>query len=180
VSRIGKQPVKIPEGVKVTIKKDSITVKGKKEELSINYDPTFTITEKDKEVIVERPDDSKNCRALHGLFRVQIANMMVGVTKGFEKILEIQGVGFSAEMKSHSLFMNLGFSHPVMITPPDDIRLEIIKNLTIKVSGSDKQKVGQIAAKIRDVYPPEPYKGKGIRYQGEYVRRKAGKKVGVE
>jgi len=180
VSRIGKKPIPIPENTEVAIKANLVTVKGPKGELNWEFSPEINVTVDSNEVVVTRPSDSKTHRSLHGLTRMLIANMVEGVTKGFEKTLEITGVGYSAEMKGKSLFLNVGYSHPVLITPTEGITLSVPKNLTITVSGINKQQVGQMAAKIRSVMPPEPYKGKGIRYQGEHIRRKAGKKVGVK
>jgi len=180
VSRIGKKPIPIPENTEVAINANTITVKGPKGELSWEHSSEIKVVQEGNEVVVTRSGDSKTHRSLHGLTRMLIANMMEGVTKGFEKTLEITGVGYSAEMRGKSLIINIGFSHPVLITPTEDITLTVPKNLTITVSGINKQQVGQLAAKIRSVKPPEPYKGKGIRYQGERIRRKAGKKVGVK
>jgi large subunit ribosomal protein L6 len=180
VSRIGKKPVPIPEKVEVAIKAKSITIKGPKGELAWDFSPEMDVVKKGNEIVVTRPSDSQNHRALHGLTRKLIANMITGVTEGFEKTLEIIGVGYNAEMKGKSLLLTVGYSHPVLVTPSESITLSVPKNLTVTVSGINKQQVGQMAAKIRSIAPPEPYKGKGIRYQGEYIRRKAGKKVGVK
>jgi len=180
VSRIGKKPIPIPEKTEVAINANTITVKGPKGELTWEYPSEIIVVQEDKEIVVTRPSDSKTHRSLHGLTRMLIANMIEGVNKGYEKTLEITGVGYSAEIRGKSLIINIGFSHPVLITPTDGITLTVPKNLTITVSGINKQQVGQMAAKIRSVKPPEPYKGKGIRYQGEKLRRKAGKKVGVK
>ncbi len=180
MSRVGNNPINIPKGVKLDIKKSSITVKGKNGDLTQEYKPEFDIQKKDNTLVIERPDDTKTSKSLHGLYRKLVINMVDGVTKGFEKTLKISGVGFQANMKGRSLELKLGFSHPVVFTPPEDIKLEIPENLTVKISGADKQKVGEVAARIRSIYPPEPYKGKGIKYEDEHVRRKAGKTVGVE
>ena len=180
MSRIGKQPIPIPENVIVTIKGKSLIIKGPKGELSWDFNPDMSVTRKDKKIVVTRSSDSKMHKALHGLTRVLIANMVEGVTKGYQKTLEISGIGYTAEMKGCSILLNIGFSHPVLFTPPEDISLRVPSNLVVTVSGIDKQKVGEVAAKLRSISPPEPYKGKGIRYQGEYIRRKAGKKVGVK
>ena len=180
MSRIGKKPIPIPGNTEVAFDANTITVKGPKGKLSWEHSSEIKVVQEGNEVVVTRSSDSKTNRSLHGLTRMLIANMMEGVTKGFEKTLEITGVGYSAEMKGKSLLLNIGFSHPVLIAPTEDIILTVPKNLTITVSGINKQQVGQMAAKIRSVKPPEPYKGKGIRYQGERVRRKAGKKVGVK
>ena len=180
MSRIGKQPVPIPENVRVTIKGRSLTINGPKGELSWDFHPDMSVTQKDKQIVVTRPNDTKIHKSLHGLTRMLIANMVEGVTKGYQKTLEISGIGYTAEIKGRSLLLNVGFSHPVLFTPPEDITLNVPSNLVVTVTGIDKQKVGEIAAKLRSISPPEPYKGKGIRYKGEYVRRKAGKKVGVK
>jgi large subunit ribosomal protein L6 len=178
VSKIGKKPIEIPEGVKVVIKDNTVTVEGKLGKLARAFDKEFTIEAVDNTIVVKRPTDAKNDKAKHGLIRQLIANMVDGVSVGFSKNLEISGVGFSAEMKGKSLMLNMGYSHPILITPSEDLTIEIPSNLKLKVSGIDKQKVGQLAARIRQVYPPEPYKGKGIKYESEYVIRKTGKKVG--
>ncbi|MBU4446792.1 MAG: 50S ribosomal protein L6 [Candidatus Marinimicrobia bacterium] len=180
MSRVGKKPIPVPENVEVTIKGHIITIKGPKGELFWEFTPEIGVVQQEKEIVVTRESDNKTHRALHGLTRALIANMIEGVTNGFQKTLEITGVGYSAEMKGKSLWLKVGYSHPVLITPPEGIILTVPKNLMVTVSGINKQKVGQMAAKIRSVAPPEPYKGKGIRYQGEYIRRKAGKKVGVK
>jgi len=180
VSRIGKKPIPIPENVNVTIKGTFLIVEGPKGELSWDFHPDMSVTKKDKEIVVTRPSDSKMHKSLHGLTRMLIANMVEGVTKGYQKTLEISGIGYTAVMKGRSLLLNVGFSHPVLFTPPEDINFNIPSNLVVTVTGIDKQKVGEVAAKLRSISPPEPYKGKGIRYQGEYIRRKAGKKVGVK
>jgi large subunit ribosomal protein L6 len=180
VSRIGKKPVEIPKGVTVTIGDQVFAAKGPKGELKWNFPVDISVAVADNQIVVTRPSDSRSHRALHGLTRVMIANMVEGVSQGFSRGLEIEGVGYSAEMKGKALQVNVGLSHPVLITPPDGITFEVPKNLNILVKGIDKQKVGQIAAKIRSIKPPEPYKGKGIHYVGEHIRRKAGKKVGVK
>ncbi len=180
MSRIGKKPIAIPDGVKVTIKDHHITVQGPKGELAWDFSPEMEVKQEEKEIIVNRPSDSKTHRAFHGLTRMLIQNMITGVTEGFSKTLQIEGIGYSAELKGKSLLLNVGLSHPVMIAPPQDMEFEIPKNLVVVVKGIDKQRVGQMAAKLRSIKPPEPYKGKGIRYQDEHVRRKAGKKVGVK
>jgi large subunit ribosomal protein L6 len=180
VSRVGNKPIPIPEGVKVKIEDSFITVKGKKGELRQEYKPKFSVKKSDGDVIIERPDDTKANKSLHGLYRKLVLNMVEGVTNGFEKKLIVSGVGFQVNKQGKSLELKLGFSHPVVFTPPEGIELEVPQNLQIKISGIDKQKVGEVAARIRSIYPPEPYKGKGIKYEGEHVRRKAGKTVGVE
>lgn len=180
MSRIGKKPIEIPKGVTVTLQDGNIQVKGPKGVLNWNIPADISVQIDQNQVSVTRPSDSRTHKALHGLSRVLIANMIEGVTNGFQKVLEIEGVGYSVELKGKSLWINIGFSHPILFTPPDGITFEVPKPLQIIVKGIDKQKVGQIAAKIRSFAPAEPYKGKGIRYQGEYIRRKAGKKVGVK
>ena len=180
MSRVGNKPINIPKDVDVKVDDSLITVKGKKGELSQEYRADFSINSKDNTIVVERPDDTKVSKSLHGLYRKLIMNMVQGVTDGFEKTLVISGVGFQANMHGNSLELKLGFSHPVVFTPPDDIKIEVPQNLQVKISGADKQKVGEVAARIRSIYPPEPYKGKGIKYEDEHVRRKAGKTVGVE
>jgi len=180
VSRVGKQPIPIPEKVEVKIQNNTIMVKGPKGTLSWKYPAEITVAIKDHEIWATRSGESKSQRSLHGLTRMLIANMVEGVTNGFQKTLEISGVGYSAEMKGKSLALNLGLSHLVLITPPEGINLAIPKNLVVTVSGADKQLVGEIAAKIRSIAPAEPYKGKGIKYLDEKIRRKTGKKVGVK
>lgn len=180
MSRVGNNPIDIPKDVKINIEKDLVTVKGKNGELSQEYRPDFNINMKDDVIVIERPDETKLSKSLHGLYRKLVENMVIGVTKGFEKKLIISGVGFQANMHGKSLELKLGYSHPVVFTPPEDIKIEVPANLQVKVSGANKQKVGEVAARIRSIYPPEPYKGKGIKYDDEHVRRKAGKTVGVE
>jgi len=179
VSRIGRKPIEIPQGVNVEIKGRYVKVKGPKGELDLDIHPDMTLELLDNQLIVKRPTDSKRHKSLHGLTRQLIANMVKGVTKGYEKVLLLEGIGYSVEMKGKSLQLNVGYSHPVLFTPPPGITIEIPKPLTVVVRGIDKQRVGQVAAMIRSIRPVEPYKGKGIRYEGEYVRRKAGKKVGA-
>lgn len=181
MSRIGKQPITIPENVEVKINDNQVIVKGPLGELNQTILPQIKLSLKDlsngqKELLVSLQEKSKNSSALWGLFRSLIFNMIKGVTDGFEKKLEIQGVGYRASLQDNKLSLNIGFSHPVEIEAPKEIEFKVDKNI-ITISGTDKQLVGQIAAKIRDQRKPEPYKGKGIRYVGEVVRRKAGKKV---
>ncbi|MCK9482904.1 MAG: 50S ribosomal protein L6 [Candidatus Marinimicrobia bacterium] len=180
MSRIGKKPIEIPNGVNVTIKDCTISVKSPKGELTWDFPADMNVQMAENQILVTRPSDSRGHRALHGLTRMMIANMVEGVSKGFSKTLEIEGVGYSAELKGNSVEINVGMSHSILVTPPDGVSFEIPKALNVTVKGIDKQKVGQIAAKIRSIKPSEPYKGKGIRYVGEHVRRKAGKKVGVK
>jgi len=175
VSRIGKVPVPIPEGVKVDLNGSTLKISGTKGTLEQEFSSDLGIELVDNEVVVTRSSDKPNVRALHGLTRALINNMVVGVHQGYEKILEIHGVGWRANMKGKSLNLQLGFSHPVVVEPLDGIEFSVDGNTTIKVSGYDKQQVGQMAAKVRAWRKPEPYKGKGIRYKGEHVRRKVGK-----
>ncbi|HSH75912.1 MAG TPA: 50S ribosomal protein L6 [Longimicrobiales bacterium] len=175
MSRIGRLPVRILEGVTVDQANGTLTVKGPKGELMLDVHPDVKVVVDDAEIRVERFSDVKNHRALHGLTRSLIANMVLGVTQGFAKTLEIVGVGYRAEAKGKGITLNIGFSHPVEYEPVDGVSLDCPNQTTIVVSGIDKQKVGQTAAEIRGFRPPEPYKGKGIRYQGEQIRRKAGK-----
>ncbi len=179
MSRIGKLPVPIPEKVTVELNEDNLMiVKGPKGELKRQLHPAMNIEVKEKEIVVTRPDDSKFNRSLHGLTRQLIANMVDGVSKGFSKKLQIIGVGYRAEMKGKKLVLTIGYSHPIVFSVPDIIKLETPSPTEIVVSGIDKELVGLVAAKIRSFRKPEPYKGKGIRYEGEYVRHKAGKAAG--
>lgn len=176
MSRIGKMPVEIPQGVEIKLDdKNVITVKGPLGELSEKIDKDINIEIKDNQVLVTRPTDNKVHRSLHGLYRALIANMVEGVSKGYEKKLQIVGVGYRAAKKGKGLDLQLGFSHPVVMDDPAGITTECTSQTEIVVKGIDKQLVGNYAAKIRDLRKPEPYKGKGIRYVGEYVRRKEGK-----
>jgi len=175
VSRIGKQPVPVPSGVEVKIEGSTVKVKGPKGELSGTFNEEMALEMVDGELIVTRPSDSRTHRSLHGLTRSLIANMVVGVSEGYSKTLEIVGVGYRAQMKGSDLELALGFSHPVPIKAEAGISFEVPTQTKIIVRGIDKQRVGQVAAEIRDWRRPEPYKGKGIRYEGEYVRRKLGK-----
>ncbi|MDY6873108.1 MAG: 50S ribosomal protein L6 [Chloroflexota bacterium] len=176
MSRVGKLPIEVPAGVDVKIDGSYVHVKGPKGELEWTFSPEMTIKQDDGVITVERPTDEPRHRALHGTTRSLINNMVVGVSKGFERILEIEGVGYRAEMDGNNMVVNVGFSHPVIVEPPEGISFDVdMKVRQIKIAGYDKQVVGQVAAEIRALRPPEPYKGKGIRYQGEYVRRKPGK-----
>ncbi len=176
MSRVGRLPIEVPSGVDVTIDGANVKVKGPKGELEFTFTPEMTIKKEDGNIVVERPSDQPTHRALHGTTRSVINNMVLGVSKGFEKVLEIEGVGYRAELSGKNLIVNVGFSHPVVVEPPEGISFDVdMKVRQIKVSGYSKQLVGQVAADIRKLRPPEPYKGKGIRYQGEYVRRKPGK-----
>jgi large subunit ribosomal protein L6 len=177
MSRIGKQPIEIPDGVNVAVDPGRVTVNGPLGELTQNVPQRIKIEKEDGQLLVKRPTERGDDRALHGLTRSLVANMVEGVTKGFEKHLEIQGVGYRASLRGTALELNVGFSHPVVIDAPAGITFEVPTQNEIVVKGIDKQQVGEIAAEVRDVRPPEPYKGKGIRYQGEYVRRKVGKRA---
>jgi large subunit ribosomal protein L6 len=175
VSRIGKQPIPVPSGVDVTIDGTTVTVKGPKGELKQSFSDVLTIEKQDDTIVVTRPDDGREARSLHGLTRTLVANMVQGVSEGFSKNLEIVGVGYRAVLKGSDLELALGFSHPVVIKPEAGISFEVPAPTRITVRGIDKQRVGQVAAEIRAWRKPEPYKGKGVRYEGEYVRRKLGK-----
>lgn len=175
MSRIGKMPIAIPSGVEVTIDGDTVTVKGSKGELTRTFSDLMTIKEVDGHVLVERPDDSREAKAQHGLTRTLIANMIEGVSQGFSKKLVLVGVGYRAALKGSDLELQLGYSHPVIVKAPENITFEVPTQTEIIVSGISKEQVGQVAANIRAWRKPEPYKGKGIRYEGEYVRRKLGK-----
>lgn len=176
MSRVGRLPIQVPAGVDIKIDGSYVKVKGPKGELEWTFSPDMTIKQDGGTIVIERPTDQPTHRALHGTTRALINNMVVGVSKGFERILEIEGVGYRAELDGKNLIVNVGFSHPVIVEPPEGISFEVdMKVRQIKVLGFDKQSVGQVAANIRKLRPPEPYKGKGIRYQGEYVRRKPGK-----
>jgi large subunit ribosomal protein L6 len=179
MSRIGKMPVPIPKGVEVGQSERHLTVKGPKGELALDVHQDMKVVVDDGEIRVERPTDQKQHRALHGLTRSLVSNMVQGVSEGFSKTLEIVGVGYRADAKGKGIVLNLGFSHPIEYEPVEGVSLECPNQTTIVVSGADKQKVGQTAAEIRSFRPPEPYKGKGVRYQGEHVRRKAGKTAGA-
>ena len=179
MSRIGKQPIEVPQGADVTLNGQGVLVKGPKGELSFEVHPDITVTMDDGAVTVARASDEPQHRALHGLTRMLIANMVEGVLTGFSKTLEIQGVGYRAMKKGPGIELHLGFSHKIQYPAPDGVSLELPDQTTIVVTGVDKQKVGQAAAEIRSFRPPEPYKGKGIRYRGEHVRRKAGKTAGA-
>lgn len=175
MSRIGKQPIPVPSGVEVKIDGNTVTVKGPKGELSQSFSEILTVSLEDGVLSVARPDDSREARSLHGLTRTLLANMVTGVSDGYAKNLEIVGVGYRAVMKGSDLELALGFSHPVLIKPEPGITFEVPAPNKITVRGIDKQRVGQVAADIRKWRKPEPYKGKGVRYEGEYVRRKLGK-----
>jgi len=175
MSRIGKKPIAVPKGVTVTLSGNSVSVKGPKGELARTFHPEMSLVMEGDNVTVSRPSDETRHKALHGLSRTLLANMVEGVTKGYNKTLEIQGVGYKAETKPFGLQLSLGFSHPVQYKAPAGIKFAVENNTVVKIEGADKEMVGQVAAELRNMRPPEPYKGKGIRYQGEQVRRKAGK-----
>ncbi len=175
MSRIGKKPVSVPAGVEVKLDGSTLTVKGPKGTLEQTFSKDMIIKAEGSEIIVERPSEDKRHKALHGLTRTLIANMIEGVTHGYEKTLEIEGVGYRAAKQGTNVVMNLGFSHQVIIPETADIKMDVPNANTIVVKGIDKQKVGQYAAEIREKRPPEPYKGKGIRYKGEHIIRKEGK-----
>jgi large subunit ribosomal protein L6 len=177
MSRIGKKPIPVPDGVTVEIKPGHVSVKGPKGELRQEVSREMKITQDDGVLKVERPSDRGEHRALHGLTRSLIANMVVGVTDGYEKRLEIQGVGYRARLQGKSLELALGYSHPVSVSAPDGIEFEVPQPTQVVVRGIDKQLVGEIAARVRKARPPEPYKGKGVRYEGEHVARKVGKRA---
>lgn len=175
MSRIGRSPIPVPKGVDLTIDKTVVRVKGPKGQLEVPVSPRLEIRQEDGQITIERPSDHRNDRAQHGLARSLIANAVQGVTDGFTKNLEIRGVGYRCQMRGQGLELNLGFSHPVVIEPPQGVALAAPEPTRITVSGIDKQLVGQVAADIRAVRPPDSYHGKGVRYEGEQVRLKAGK-----
>ena len=176
MSRIGRRPVEVPEGVEVRVDETNVvTVRGPRGELSQAMHPTMRITPEEGHARVERPDDIGFSRSLHGLTRSLLANMVEGVTRGFEKRLQIVGVGYRAVLKGNDVELQVGYSHPVLVPRPDGIEFEVPTPTQIVVRGNDKQQVGEVAANIRKIRKPEPYKGKGIRYENEYVRKKAGK-----
>lgn len=176
MSRIGRLPVNIPSSVQVTIKQSEVQVKGQKGELKFLFSPRMEVALEDNQVVIRRSSDDPSVRALHGTTRAIIQNMVTGVSDGFTKILQVDGVGYRPEMNGKNLILHVGYSHPVEVVPPEGIEFEVdTKIRQIKISGFDKQAVGQIAVNIRGVRPPEPYKGKGIRYLEERIRRKAGK-----
>ncbi|RJP27877.1 MAG: 50S ribosomal protein L6 [Actinobacteria bacterium] len=175
MSRIGKMPIPVPQGTEVRIEGNKVTAKGPKGELTQEFHPDMLIEMEEGNLLVKRPSDAGPHRSLHGLTRSLLANMVEGVTSGFEKNLEIHGVGYRAVAKDRDIELALGFSHPVLVKAPEGIEFELVTPTRLRVKGIDKQKVGQMAAKIRALRKPDPYKGKGVRYAGEYVRRKAGK-----
>ena len=175
MSRIGNKPVVIPAGVTVDLKDNTVTVKGPKGELSYTFNQNISLEQREGEVVFTRPDDSKENKTIHGTTRAVFNNMVVGVTEGFQRELELIGVGYRAQLQGKNLVLNVGYSHPVEFTPEEGVEIEVPSNTKVIVKGYDKQKVGELAANIRGVRPPEPYKGKGIRYVDEFVRRKEGK-----
>lgn len=177
MSRIGNRKIVIPEGVTVTVENNTVTVKGPKGELSETFNKELTITVSDNNVIVKRPNDLKLIKSLHGTTNANITNMIVGVSEGYKKELEIVGVGYRFQVTGNKINVNAGFSHPVVVEAPADLSVEQVNATEIAISGIDKQKVSEFAANIRKLRKPEPYKGKGIRYKGEHIRRKEGKKA---
>lgn len=175
MSRVGKKPIEIPAGVTVTLDGNHVTVKGPKGELTRSFNPDITINIEENVINITRPTDNKEHRALHGTTRALLANMVEGVSKGFEKSLELIGVGYRAQKQGSKLVLNVGYSHPVEFEAEEGLEIEVPSNTKVIVKGTSKERVGALAANIRGVRPPEPYKGKGIRYEGEYVRRKEGK-----
>ncbi|MEJ2411454.1 MAG: 50S ribosomal protein L6 [Anaerolineales bacterium] len=176
MSRVGRLPVDIPSGVDVNISGSHVRIKGPKGELEYTFSPVISIEVKDNQILVTRPSDAREMRSLHGTTRALLQNMVTGVTDGFQKELQLVGVGYRANMSGSNLELNVGYSHTVLVEPPQGISFEVgERNQQIFISGVDKQVVGQVAADIRKIRPPEPYKGKGIRYKDEYIRRKAGK-----
>ena len=175
MSRIGKMPVPLPKGVTAKVEGGQVTVKGPRGELARAFHPVITIDQQDGTLHVTRPTDQKDHRALHGLSRALLTNMVTGVSSGFQRVLSIEGVGYRAEVQAQNLVLNLGFSHPVTVEPPTGVKFSVDKTgRIVTIDGNDKEVVGEIAAKIRRIRPPEPYKGKGVLYAGERIRRKAG------
>jgi len=177
MSRVGKRPIDVPSGIKAGKEGNKIKVEGKGKTLEHIVPDDFTVEITGNMITITRPSDSRIHRALHGTTRSLIQNMVTGLNEGFDKKLQIQGVGYKAQLKGKTLILDIGFSHSINFTPPEDVTIEIPTPTEIVVKGVDKQKVGEIAAEIRNFYPPEPYKGKGIRYEGEYVRQKQGKSI---
>jgi len=175
MSRIGKKPVQILKGVKVSKSNNLIEVQGPKGSMKLSVNPLINYEIKDEEVQFTRKSNNKRDKALHGLYSILLKNMISGVSEGFAKKLELVGIGYRAELKKDNLFLTIGYSHPIVFSAPEGIKIEVPNDNTIVVNGIDKQLVGQVAAKIRSFRPPEPYKGKGIKYENEYIRRKAGK-----
>jgi large subunit ribosomal protein L6 len=175
MSRVGKLPVAIPQGVTVEVKGSVVSVKGPKGALTQDYRPEVTISVADEKVVVDRMDDSKQAKSMHGLYRNLVNNMVIGVSEGFKKVLLINGVGYRAEVQGQILVLNLGYSNPVEYPIPEDLSIVCDGPTKITIEGIDKQRVGQTSAEVRSIRPPEPYKGKGVRYEDEHVRRKVGK-----
>jgi len=175
MSRVGANPIALPKGVEVKIDGSHVSVKGPKGQLSWAFQSEITFKQENDQIIVSRPSDQARHKAMHGLSRTLLANMVTGVTEGFSKTLEMHGVGYRAQMQGKDLEVSVGYSHPIKVSPPEGVEFEVDGTSKIIVRGSDKQAVGQAAADVRKLRKPEPYKGKGIRYEGEYVRRKAGK-----
>jgi large subunit ribosomal protein L6 len=175
MSRVGKKPIELPQGVSLTNNNNTVTVKGPKGELTRTFNQDMEIKVEENVVTITRPSDAKEHRALHGTTRAVIANMVEGVSNGFQRNLELIGVGYRAQKQGNKLVLNVGYSHPVEIEPEAGLEIEVPAATKISIKGTDKERVGALAANIRDVRPPEPYKGKGIRYEGEFVRRKEGK-----
>lgn len=175
MSRIGKLPIAIPAGIDVAVDGSTVTVKGPQGTLTRTVNSIINVEVKDNEIVVTRPNDNKESRSLHGLTRTLIANMVEGVANGYKKELEINGIGYRAAMQGNDLVMNIGYSHQVIMSQPEGLKIEVPAPNKIVISGPDKQKVGQFAAEVREKRPPEPYKGKGIKYVDEYIRRKEGK-----
>jgi large subunit ribosomal protein L6 len=178
MSRIGKKPVEIPKGIKIDFKDSALKITGPKGTLEMSVHPNMSVSVENDEILVKRPDDYKENKALHGLTRALIQNMILGVTEEYKRVLDIVGVGYRAEMKGKNLLINIGYSHPIYFMPPDGVTLQTPTPTQIVVSGIDKQLVGSVASKIRSIRKPEPYKGKGIKYQNETIVRKAGKTAG--
>ncbi len=177
MSRVGRRPIAVPDGIKVEITGQKVKIEGKGKTLEHVVPGGFSAKVEEGNIVVTRPSDSRQHKALHGTTRSLLQNMIIGLKDGFQKKLQIQGVGYKAQMKGKNLVLDIGFSHSVTYTPPADVTIETPSPTEILIKGVDKQKVGEIAAEIRDYYPPEPYKGKGIRYEGEYVRQKQGKSI---
>ena len=175
MSRVGRQPIPLAQGIKISVDDERVTVTGPKGTLSRPQLPGIQVIQEDGQLVISRQNDEKQQRSMHGLMRTLVANMVTGVSSGFTKTLEIQGVGYRAQKQGNNLVLALGFSHPVEVSPPPGIEFSVEGNNRVLVTGIDKELVGQVSANIRKIRPPEPYKGKGIRYQGEVVRRKAGK-----
>lgn len=175
MSRVGKKPITIGSGVKVQKTAQQVSIKGPKGELSARVHDRIGFEIKDNQILITRSTDTKEDRSLHGLWRALMQNMVTGVTEGYSQKMELVGVGYKAEMKGKKVQLSLGFSHPILFVPPDSIKIETPQPTAVLISGIDKQLVGQVAAKIRSFRPPEPYKGKGVKYEGEHIRRKAGK-----